>query len=237
MASSYRHNRPVPKRATIDPATLTERWLAGFRADEADLWDRSPIRPPSDWREDGRCLIETLYTPGELVNIVTKFELRDGKAVPGGVGETLTREEWLAGDMPQSEAGGWLRMNPVDGLGVGDKNVTGFRFALVEFDDLPLELQLSALARLPLPIAALLTSGRRSIHAWIRADEADLEHYKSSVARMLGLLAKFGVDPANKNPSRLSRLPGGLRTADLSEPGKQRVLYLNPSPFPSPIFP
>jgi len=41
-------------------------------------------------------------------------------------------------------------MNPVDGEGVDDANVTAFRFALLEWDGIPLDLQMSFLARVPL---------------------------------------------------------------------------------------
>ena len=64
------------------------------------------------------------------------------------------------------------------------------------------------LAKLPLPIAAILGSGGRSLHAWVRIDAANADEFRGDVSRMLALLAKFGVDAKNKNPSRMSRLPG-----------------------------
>jgi hypothetical protein len=39
----------------------------------------------------------------------------------------------------------------------------------------------------------------------------------------------IGIDPRNKNPSRLSRLPGARREIGAVDCGKQRVLYLNPA--------
>ena len=58
----------------------------------------------------------------------------------------------------------WIRPNPVNQLGSGedgavcDCDVTSYRFCLLESDDLPLELQLSLWARLPLPISAIIDS-------------------------------------------------------------------------------
>jgi hypothetical protein len=199
----------------IDPATATENFLHGFRCDAVDLGEASPMRPPDDWTKDGACLAAMFYEAGELINIVTNYTLdKEGKARPADSGVTLPRDEMihrsLRGDF-KSEAGGWLRMNPLDGRGITDANVTAFRFALIECDHLPLELQLSLLVKLPLPIAAILNSGGRSLHAWVRVGADTVEEYRKTVSRMLTLLAKFGVDCKNKNPSRMSRLPGVVR--------------------------
>ena len=82
-------------RAKIDPATATENFLKGFRCDEVDLWEVSPIRPPDDWTKDALALLQSLYRPGENVNFVTVFKVsteKDGprKARPVGLGETVS---------------------------------------------------------------------------------------------------------------------------------------------------
>jgi hypothetical protein len=222
-------------KVKIDPATATENFLKSFRCDDVDLWEASPIRPPDDWTMDALALVAFLFEPGEQINFVTAFMVDDdGKATPKGKGETVDRDvllaRWRKEGMPRSNVGGWLRMNPLDGEGVTDANVTAFRFALIECDAVPVELQLSLLTKLPLPLAAILTSGGRSLHAWVRVDADSLEDYRATVARMLALLAKFGVDGKNKNPSRLSRLPGVVRRIGAAGDGRQRLLYLNPEP-------
>jgi hypothetical protein len=230
--------RETPK-ARIDPATTAENFLKGFRCDEVDLWEASPVRPPEDWTKDGLAMLETLYRPGEQINFVTAFKTdtekdRLCKARPVGTGQTLERDElilrWRKHGMPRTEAGGWLRMNPLDGQGIADANVKAFRFALIECDAVPLELQMPLLAKLPLPIAAILTSGGRSLHAWVKVDAETTGDYRQSVARMLALLGKFGVDGRNKNPSRMSRLPGVVRRIGAEGDGRQRLLYMNPQP-------
>ena len=234
---------PTPP-SHVDPAIAAENWLRGFQADEVDLWEASPLRPPANWRLDAVCLLEALFRPGELVNFVTASTVAarpDGaaKANPQGIGETVERNglivRWQRA-MPESTAGGWLRMNPLDGHGCQDANVTAYRFALIECDEIPRALQLSLLTRLPLPIATILTSGGRSLHAWVMVDAPDLDTYRGTVARMLALLARFGVDTRNKNPSRLSRLPGTRRTVGGEADGLQRLLYLNPHPTQKPIL-
>jgi hypothetical protein len=235
---NHRMQTCAPK-IKIDPASAIENYLGGFRVDEVELWEASPIRPPDDWTLDAICLASCLYQQGEVINFVTEYRTEtkvDGttKATPFGNGESLERDalinRWRKQGMPRSDAGGWLRMNPLNGRGVADANVTAFRFALLECDRVPLDLQLSLFAKLPLPIAVILSSGGRSFHAWIRIDETTVEAYKRTVSQMLALLSKFGVDGKNKNPSRLSRLPGVVRTIGAAGDGRQRLLYLNPEP-------
>jgi hypothetical protein len=227
--------RTTTPKAKIDPTTAAENYLKGFRCGETDLWAVSQLRPPDDWRNDALALVEVLYRPDERINFVTNFAIaKDGKATPKGIGETVERDaliaRWRQRGMPRSKAGGWLRMNPLNGQGVGDASVTAHRFALLEGDGVPVEIQLSLFAKLPLPIAAILTSGGRSLHAWVRVGADDAEDYRRTVGRMLELLAKFGIDGKNKNPSRLSRLPGVVREIGRHGDGRQRLLYLNPRP-------
>lgn len=231
---------PVARPAQrIDPATAVENFLKGFRADECEVWEASPIRPPDDWQTDAAALVSALYRPGEQINVVTEYLEKDGKARPVGDGLTIERDEFLrrfSRAAPASKAGAWLRMNPTDGRGIGDVNVTVFRFALLECDNVPLDLQLSLFARLPLPLACILTSGGKSLHAWVKVDAPDVNEYRRIVARMLALLARFGVDGKNKNPSRLSRLPGVQRTIGMEGDGRQRLLYLDPDPIQRKIL-
>jgi hypothetical protein len=229
----------------IDPVTSIENFLRGFRADEVDLWEASPIRPPDDWTKDALFLLEWIYARGELINFVMDLTVasksdKTAKANPKGSGETAERDilisRWRKVGMPRSQAGGWLRMNPMDGQGIGDANVTAFRFALLECDAVPLEMQMSLFAKLPLPITAILTSGGKSLHAWVNVNCASAEDYKQTMDRMLALLSKFGIDGQNKNPSRLSRLPGVVRRIGATGDGRQRVLYLNPDPIQKAIL-
>lgn len=230
---------PIAPVATLDPATEIEKFLNGFRCSEVCLWEESPVRPDEDWTKDGVLLVQHLYQPGELINFVVDFKLSDcknglTKAVPSGYGTTMERDDlvsiWNVSGMPQSDAGGWMRINPLDGLGITDKNVTAFRYILLEFDSIPLDLQMSLLAKLPLPIAAILTSGGRSVHAWCKADCASIEEYRATSKRLMDMLAKFGLDGKNKNPARLSRLVGVTRLVGAADDGKQKLLFLNPTP-------
>ena len=249
-SSSMRSFRPatVPERVTAERAIANaEKWLGNFRCEQYDLWERSPWRPLEDWRFDALPLLAALYDKDDFLNVVTDFTLDDKqKANPKGAGTTMLRDDcmrWIRDHgAPQSEAGAWIRPNPVKQHGTGkngapcDSDVTSYRFCLLESDDLPLDLQLSLWARLPLPVAAIIDSAGRSVHAWVRLDCDSAQEYQTLVNRIYARLARFGICRSNKNPSRLSRLPGAQRTIGKREDGEQRLLYLNPEPREAPIF-
>ena len=79
-----------------------------------------------------------------------------------------------------------------------------------------------------LPVVALIDSGNKSLHAWIRVpDVHTFEEWKIKIEQKFfeQCLKPLGIDTACKNPSRMSRLPGCIR----KETGRwQRLLYLNP---------
>ena len=136
-------------------------------------------------------------TAGELINKLLRC---DGK-----INEVL-------GDYNE-QAGAWVRFNPMDGKGVKNENVAQFRYALVESDNMDLEKQNAIVRELELPIATLVYSGSKSIHAVVKIEATNKEEYKKRVDYLYKICKKNGlnVDEQNKNPSRLSRLPGFLR--------------------------
>ena len=237
---------PKPVKQVIDPATAIEVYLKGEMRNIADLYEASPVKPSEDYTRDGILLVHHLFRRGELVNFVTDYRMQQGKSgdekpVPSGYGSTIDRDDliadWELMGMPSSPCGGWMRMNPMDGKGISDKNVTAFRHILLEFDSIPLDLQISLFARIMLPISAILTSGGKSVHAWVRVDAPDLTSYKDASHMLLKMLERFGLDGANKNPSRLSRLPGVNREIGHKGDARQRLLYLSPNPRQARICP
>ena len=236
-AQIIKPNPPEPA-PVIAPEIVVSNWLAGFSCTETDLFEKSPVALSPNWEDDGILLLRTLFNPGEKINFVTEFKIHvkaDGetKANPIGFGETIERDAlisiWDTEGMPKSEAGGWMRINPMDN-GITDLAVQSFRHALIEFDTIPLELQLSFLARIKLPIAAILTSGGKSVHAWVRVDADNFDEYTSAVSIMRDALTPYGIDRANKNPARLSRLVGVTRDIGGAQDPRQRLIYLNSNP-------
>ena len=171
--------------------------------------------------------LDTLFKSDEYVAYVTTdvWQNADGKWMPGRGQYDRTAKELIdllkkhpddigavIGDW-KDESGAWIRFNPVDGSGVKNENITRFTYALVESDNIPIPEQDAIYRKFELPIACLVHSGSRSLHAIVRVDASDAEEYRKRVEYLYGFLDKNGlkVDTANRNPSRLSRLPGVTR--------------------------
>lgn len=179
--------------------------------------------------DDAIHYLKAVFKPDDHVGFVTKaFPKEENgkiKYVPGNSGVyRLTAEELIeklkkykriddAFGTIDENAGAWIRFNPLDGDGVRDANVTDYRFALVESDSLELAKQVSILREMELPIAAMVYSGGKSVHAIVHIDADTKKEYKSRVNKLYEICEKNGlkIDIQNKNASRLSRLPGVMR--------------------------
>lgn len=191
-------------------------WIEGRELQEPEHWD--PVR-------DLITYLETLFDSTDNVGYVTTSFERDGKYMPGKgnwdrtAGELIQQLQQCGGDLGSvlgdynPAVGAWIRFNPLDGSGCRNDNVTDYRYALVESDHMELERQNALVRELELPVAALVYSGGKSVHAIVRIEAATLEEYRRRVDYLYGILKKNGldVDTQNKNPSRLSRMPGVMR--------------------------
>ena len=184
--------------------------------------------PGEKWDQVGDLIkyIETLFQSEEYVGTVTHAYQNDegSKWLPDKgdysqtAGQILTKLKKsrdlgsVIGD-PNEEAGAWIRFNPLDGKGCKNENVTDFRYALVESDTMDIERQNAIIRELELPVACLVHSGKKSIHAIVRIDAGTYEEYRSRVDFLYSICRKNGlqIDTQNRNPSRLSRMPGVLR--------------------------
>lgn len=113
----------------------------------------------------------------------------------------------------KKDAGAWIRPNPLDGEGYGNRNVTAYRYALIESDSMPVPQQIAIIRELQLPVKVLVYSGGKSVHAIVRVDAANEKEYRQRVDKLYAECKKnqFIVDEQNKNASRLSRMPGVWR--------------------------
>lgn len=136
-------------------------------------------------------------TAGELIELLNKCN--------GDIGSVL-------GDY-KPEAGAWIRFNPLDGKGVKNENVTEFKYALVESDCMAIEQQNAIIRELDLPVAMLVFSGGKSVHAIVKIDAPNYEEYRKRVDYLYNVCKQNGleIDKQNRNPSRLSRMPGVIR--------------------------
>lgn len=176
-------------------------------------------------KQDIVTYLTTLFEPEEYVGyVVNTFSLPDGKQSPtmGNYSRTVqqiidgingtTQLENVFGSF-NKEMGAWIRFNPIDGKGVKNDNVTAFRYMLLESDNMSLGKQKAILEQLELPIAAMVFSGGKSIHAIVKVDAYSYEEYRKRVDFIYSIAQKNGFKPdkKNRNPSRLSRMPGVMR--------------------------
>ena len=127
--------------STKDELVVVEKeWLEGKEIHE----------PGDEWNPAGELIkyLETLFNSDENVGYVTSCWEKDGKYLPSKGAYDRTAGELIEllgknkndigaviGDYKEA-AGAWIRFNPLDGRGVKNENVTDYRFALVESDNI-----------------------------------------------------------------------------------------------------
>ncbi len=263
--------RELKKKIQFVPAALAKAGVrpageVGIRW----LCDRSPVSVPECTAGD---FLRALYQPGECVVIFDVFESqgqwmfeRESGFVPCAVAHSeLYREgvpplsrtgeqRWFCNS---AKGGLWFLANPVSGdwlwfaAATGKPHwsrrftdcVTSWRFMVVESDVADSGQWLAALVELPLAIAAIYTSGGKSIHALVKLNAGSLEEWNRARAAMLETLVSLGADRGALSAVRLTRLPGCFREGKFDgdewqpfpRPKPQRLLFLDPSPSMRPI--
>ena len=174
--------------------------------------------------------LETLFDKDDFVGYVTTdvWQDNEGRWLPKKGVYNRTAGDLIAslkkhpedlgatiGDW-KKDCGAWIRFNPVDGEGVKNDNITKFKYALVESDSMSIADQDAMYRKLELPIACLVHSGGKSLHAIVKVDAEDYNEYRKRVEFLYDFLEKNGVvvDKQNRNPSRLSRMPGPTRNGN-----------------------
>ena len=187
---------------------------------------------PKPIPDGARKLLKEAFREDENVRIV--FAAKDeesGRIFPANEGNTRSREWWLkkldsrGGNLDgyNRDLGVYVTINPLKPDGSKDQDVTRYCRALVEFDDLDLEEQWHIITTSNIPCTAVMTSGGKSLHAWVNlGDDVNTRaEYDKKVKLLMDHLADH-VDSKNKNPSRLSRLPNSKRGTK-----RQELLALN----------
>ncbi|MDT2258158.1 AAA family ATPase [Paenibacillus larvae] len=197
-----------------DYVVVDKNWIEGKEIHEPAVWN--PVQQLTTY-------LEILFEASENVGyVVDTWQNDEGKYLPTkgawdrSAGELIQLLNQCNGDIGSvlgdynPEAGAWIRFNPLDGKGVKNENVTDFRYALVESDTMDIEKQNAIMRELELPIAVLVYSGGKSLHAIVRIDAASYDEYRKRVDYLYNVCKKNGlsIDNQNRNPSRLSRMPG-----------------------------
>ena len=141
-------------------------------------------------------------------------------ARPNGNGIFKTREEWIKIFTKNNDAlasgglpGVFVVVNPFP---AGTKKRTDdaieqFRHVLLEFDSISKEAQWNVIKESNVPCSAVIDSGGKSVHAWVRVDASTREEYDERAQQVFDLFATYKPDVKCGNPARLSRLPGARR--------------------------
>lgn len=182
-----------------------------------------PVMPALELPEEItsiRQFLTTAFKPGENISISRgRFDERDNRTVMGS-GTVLTLEKWLeisdaendslarwfGGTSNKDALGAFIRCNPMLPDGEKDVDVTAHRHVVIEFDHLTLKEQWAKIKASNAPITAVIYSGSKSLHAWVRVDAKDRQEYNTRAAELLTIFG--GADtPVARNPNRFSRLP------------------------------
>jgi hypothetical protein len=233
------------QKPTFDPERLRE--FAGDWARKVDLvWlaNRSHYDPAE---VDAEGYLSLLYGSKEKVVVFTK-EYSQGQAL------------WPDEPVPTTgRCGVWYLAQPVDGESYpnprskegtmsrrSEESVTSWRWMVLESDSAPPREWLGAIAQLPLKIAAIYSSGGRSVHALVKVDASTKKHWddiKNQMAPGLRFLILNGADKGVLSAVRLTRLPGCWREGKEKDgvytrfptPKLQKLLYVNPRPEARPL--
>jgi RecA-family ATPase len=194
-------------------------------------FDESKYDPTAD----AIAYLSGMFRPDDVIGFNGEFSVKDGRLVPVTNMHSFTAGQVIRdienGPMKRvgvinlreqavveafgvvGDNGCYVRINPLDGHGDGNSNVTRFDNAIIESDEDDIETQYAIYKKLELPIRFLVHSGNHSLHAIVKVDALNINEYRERVSFLYGFCAKNGlnVDEANKNPSRYSRMPGVKR--------------------------
>ena len=226
---------PKPKAL---PMTREQFIRKGDGATEADWWEASPIR--IDWEpgpKDALVLLDALFAPDDAIFCGGKYDtgLRFVRPVREWR-EIIERGNDCPPHIVPNLFCGRVVANPKEPGKFSarcDEAVSGFRLATAEFDKEMTKPEQLAFwwGFTTAPIAALIDSGGKSIHAWLKVGCSSRDEWTAEIRNKLfaRILIPLGMDNTCANESRLSRLPGHFRR---EKNAWQRLLYLNPEGTP-----
>lgn len=185
--------------------------------------------PGDEWNPAAEitAYLSALFDSSDYVGYVTESTRNEnGKYVPASAGsydrtagQLIAELQRYGGDIESvfgsydKNGGAWIRFNPLNGKGVRNTDVEEFRYALVESDSLDVGKQLSIIRQLELPVAAVVYSGSKSVHAIVKVEASSQKEYRERVDYLYRICDKNGLetDRQNRNAARLSRFPGFVR--------------------------
>lgn len=274
----------IRKRQDYNPEALRMEQRAGMLVNREWLWKRSPVDPAKVTTADfldvlyepGERVLcfTTQHSQGDYGFVRLSGGMSEWCELGGCHRDANvrlgTRETPTA--LRSAKEGAWFLAQPVDGRWHLDANlrdrssglpkwsrrsklaVTDWRWLVLESDSAPTDLWLNFLVQLKLRVAALYTSGGRSVHALVRVNALSKAQWDQMRDVMSPVLSRLGADPAAMSAVRLTRLPGCYRRGKAGvetwrdektgaeekrpvyhryeRPLLQELLYLDPRPQP-----
>jgi len=245
LGSKAPHPVPLPvaekaRKPAFKPATLKRvaAKTAGIKDVVRFISERSPVRVET---QDSASVLRRLYvrgsgekvilfnvmeSPGQFVWEADKSDVTQNRHLPACAGDGV----WF---LPQPVDGEFHPNPRLDGKlsQRSEESVTAWRYAVLESDKADADDWLRCLAQMPLRIASICESGKRSIHALVRVDAASKQDWDGRIGAIKPLLITLGADRGALSAVRLSRLPQAKRGERV-----QRLLYLNMNPDGVPIL-
>jgi hypothetical protein len=220
-----------PPKIEFSPEKLAAM-AAGVQAVDDEWLASKSLFHPATVSSDR--FLALLYENGHHVLVFNKFESQ---------GQYLVEIGPPHPDLLQHGTDGiWFLSNPVDGhfhpnprqenrlSRRSEESIVSWRYLVLENDIAPSSDWLRALVQLPLKIAAIYTSGGKSLHALVRLDAASKADWDRERDKIKPVVVTLGADPGALTAVRLTRLPGAYRGDQL-----QRLLYIDDEPDGAPI--
>jgi hypothetical protein len=217
--------------------------------DRTWLAERSPVRVEWGARPGlAQDVLSFLFAPEDLVLLFKRRWSQGDFAVWRGEGYRLGKDpgvKAVRSDLPTESNDGLLLMAaPVTGkwqvkAGQTEKDgrpkwtrrsascVTHYPYLVLESDTAPLDLWLRALVQMELRIAAVFSSGGKSVHSLVRIDAKSKAEFDDCGRLVASVLKGIGADDQALKGLPMSRVPGIKR---LEKGGIQELWYLDPDP-------
>lgn len=161
---------------------------------------------------------QAVRTDAELTQIAAGFSGSDRKTALISLAEmqdaaSFADIEKAIGAKFAEDTGAWVMINPVHDENGKNESVSAYKYLLWEADEGTFETQWGAIKQSRAPVDAVVFSGAKSLHAWVRIDAENAEEYADLARRFFDVLDAHGAnyDKSTKNPGRLCRLPGIMR--------------------------
>jgi hypothetical protein len=220
------HKIEPPKKAEFEETALSK--FAGGLAGNVDLLWLAARSAEDPATVTSQSFLSLLYRAGEKVLIFTDNKSQGDAIWPGDIPERGPHGVWFLAQPVDGE----YHPNPRQGTMSrrSEEAVTSWRYFVIESDQANLKQWLAAVVQFPLRIAAIYSSGGRSVHALVKIDARTKGEWDNEREALKTALVILGADPGAMTAVRLTRLPGCWRGRAL-----QKLLFINPDPPMRPI--